>query len=84
MRQLGYTSIKHEQLEVVTGILFGRDVFAVLPTGFGKNLCFSCLPSVFDHLLPVDKPSIIVVITPLTAIMKDQASSCLIQTSVSG
>ena len=36
VQQLGYKEIKPEQLQVVAGILRGRDVFAVLPTGFGK------------------------------------------------
>ena len=40
VRQLGYEEMKREQLEVVSGVLNGQDVFAVLPTGFGKSLCF--------------------------------------------
>ena len=72
VQQLGYSSIKDEQLKVVAGIIRGCDVFAVLPTGFGKSLCFSCLPYMFDELLPVGEPSIVVIVAPLTAIMKDQ------------
>ena len=45
-------------------------MFGVLPTGFGKSLCYACLPVVFDEFLI--EPSIIVVVTPLVAIMKDQ------------
>ena len=73
VRLLGYTAMKPKQLRVVAGILGRRDVFAVLPTGFGKTLCFACLPLVFDQLLPLDEPSVVLVIT--TAIMKDQASA---------
>ena len=40
--------MKEEQLEAVVGVLQGLDVFGILPTGFGKSLCFACLPSVFD------------------------------------
>ena len=47
-----------------------RDVFVILPTGFGKSLCFGCLPSVFDCLK--GKGSIVIVISPLIALMKDQ------------
>ena len=72
VQQLGYSSIKDEQLKVVAGLVRGHDVFAVLPTGFGKSLCFSCLPYMFDELLPLGEPSIVVTVTPLTAIMKDQ------------
>ena len=51
--------------------LEGNDVFAVLPTGYGKSLCYTCLPVAFD-LMNETEGSIVVVITPLTAIMKDQ------------
>ncbi len=68
--KLGY-SVKSEQLEVITGIL-RRDVFVVLPTGFGKSLCFQCLPLLYDRLFPEEANSIIIVVTPLTAIVKDQ------------
>lgn len=68
--------MKPEQLRVVEGILKG-DVFAVLPTGFGKSACYQCLPLLYDALSPDADPSIILVVTPLTAIMKDQVSRYL-------
>ena len=67
VRQLGYEEMKRKQLEVVSGVLNGQDVFAVLPTGFGKSLCFASLPSIYDQLLPLAQPSIVIVVTPLTA-----------------
>ena len=75
-KELGYPSLKPEQLEVVEIFVKGRDVFAVLPTGYGKSLCFGCLPIVFDKLpgRGGEDSSIIVVVTPLTAITKDQVS----------
>ena len=67
---LGIMSVKTQQLEVVSAVLKG-DVFAVLPTGFGKSACFQCLPLLFDKLLP---DAIVVVVAPVTAIIKDQVS----------
>ncbi len=51
-KKLGYPSMKPEQIDVVVAILEGKDVFAILPTGFGKSLCYVCLPSAYDALLP--------------------------------
>ena len=70
--KLGYDFVKAEQLKVVVSVLRGQDVFAVLPTGYGKSFCFSVLPFVHDQLFPDSEASIVLVITPLTAIMKDQ------------
>lgn len=67
--RLGYPSLKREQLDVVVAFLSGRDVFAVLPTGFGKSLCYACLPFAFELLESKEGP-IVVVVTPLIAIMK--------------
>ena len=45
---------------------------AILPTGFGKSLCYTSLPMIFDELRSDNIKTIIIVITPLTAIIKDQ------------
>ena len=54
-------------LEVVTSFLRDRDVFAVLPTGFGKSLCYACLPAAFDKILEKEKGHsiVVVVVTPV-------------------
>ena len=70
VQRLGYMGMKPEQLQVVSGIISGQDVFAVLPTGFMKSLCIACLPAVFDQVLPIGEPLIVLVVTPLTAIMR--------------
>ena len=50
----------------------GRDVFAVLPTGYGKSLCYACLPFVFDKLLGTggarEDGSIVVVVSSLVVL----------------
>ena len=47
MKELGFRQLKPEQAEA---FVKGRDVFPVLPTGYGKSLCYSCLLLVFDRL----------------------------------
>ncbi len=74
---LGFSMVKPEQKQIVEGLL-QQDVFVVLPTGFGKSACFQCLPALFDMLAPSGGPSIVVVVAPLTAIMKDQVSKCVV------
>ena len=68
---LRYSSLKPEKRDVIMEFVLGNDVFAVLPTGYGKSLCYACLPRVYNCLLDATS-SIVVVVTPLTAIMKDQ------------
>ena len=72
-KELGYPAMKPEQLDVTTAFIEGRDVFAILPTGFGNSLCYACLPVAFDKFsMNTRGYSISVVVTPLLAIMKVQ------------
>ena len=72
-RLLGYTTLKEEQERVIIAFVNGHDVFVCLPTGFGKSLCYFCLPSIFDAINCHASPwSIVLVISPLQALMQSQ------------
>ena len=74
---LGYDSIKPEQEIALLSFLRGHDVFVSLPTGYGKSLCYAALPAAFDRLLKKTSPStsIVIAVSPLIALMKDQVAS---------
>ena len=63
----GFSSFRPLQEEIIRDSLAGRDVFAVLPTGGGKSLCFQ-LPALV-------RPGLTVVVSPLIALMKDQVDA---------
>jgi ATP-dependent DNA helicase RecQ len=63
----GFSGFRPHQEEIVRAIHKGRDVFAVMPTGGGKSLCYQ-LPS---QVLP----GTTLVISPLIALMKDQVDA---------
>lgn len=60
----GYSTFRPLQREIIDATLADRDVFALLPTGGGKSLCFQ-LPA-------LARPGLTVVVSPLIALMKDQ------------
>ena len=47
--RLGYV-LKKERRKVVSSFVSGEDVFGILPTGYGKSLCYTCLTGIFDGL----------------------------------
>jgi len=66
-RYFGFASFRPLQPEIIRATLEGRDVFALLPTGGGKSLCFQ-LPALI-------RPGLTVVVSPLIALMKDQVDA---------
>ena len=60
----GWSTFRAGQRPVVEAVLQGRDALAVLPTGGGKSLCYQ-LPALIRH-------GLVVVISPLVALMEDQ------------
>jgi len=63
-RHFGFERFRPGQEAVVRDALAGRDLLAVMPTGGGKSLCFQ-LPALLQ-------PGVMVVISPLIALMQDQ------------
>ncbi|HNV72264.1 MAG TPA: DEAD/DEAH box helicase, partial [Candidatus Ozemobacteraceae bacterium] len=64
LKHWGYSTFRPLQREAVSAALTGRDALVVLPTGGGKSLCYQ-LPAACGV-------GLVVVISPLIALMDDQ------------
>ena len=63
----GFEQFRDNQRGIVEAILAGRDVFAVMPTGGGKSLCYQ-LPATMED-------GCALVVSPLISLMKDQVDA---------
>jgi ATP-dependent DNA helicase RecQ len=66
-KHFGFDGFRPHQREIVEAILGGRDVFAALPTGGGKSLCYQ-LPALM-------RDGLTLVVSPLISLMKDQVDA---------
>ena len=62
----GFDAFRPGQADIVSAILDGRDVLAVMPTGSGKSLCYQ-LPALL-------RDGLTVVVSPLIALMRNQVA----------
>ncbi|MDB9493105.1 DNA helicase RecQ [Spirulina major CS-329] len=63
----GYDTFRPGQREIIEAALQQRDLLAIMPTGAGKSLCFQ-LPALLQ-------PGLMVVVSPLIALMQDQVDA---------
>ena len=71
---MGFSGLKPKQIEAVSALIRGEDVFVSLLTAYGKSLIYGILPSLFD-LIRRKQSSIAIVVSPLVALMRDQQHS---------
>lgn len=64
LKTLGIVKLKSKQKEIINLILKKKDIIGILPTGYGKSICY-----ILPYLL---KKKNVIVISPLISLMKDQ------------
>lgn len=66
-KQFGFEQFRPGQKEVITHVVNGEDTIAIFPTGMGKSLCYQLPGYVMD--------GVVLIISPLVALMEDQVAT---------
>ena len=66
-RYFGFNAFRGMQLQVIKSLMDGEDVFAIMPTGGGKSLCYQ-MPALIQE-------GTAIVVSPLIALMKNQVDA---------
>ena len=64
LKILGIKKLKPQQKEIINNFLQNKDTLGILPTGFGKSVCY-----ILPHLITGKN---VIVISPLISLMEDQ------------
>lgn len=64
LKKLGHDKLKDKQVELVNCVIRKEDSIGILPTGYGKSVCY-----ILPHLI---RKKNVIVISPLISLMKDQ------------
>lgn len=63
----GFDRFYENQEEIINDLIAGQDVFALMPTGGGKSLCFQ-IPAMI-------RPGVGIIVSPLISLMQDQVEA---------
>lgn len=66
MKSLGYLEFRGDQKQVLLSAFEGQHSLVLMPTGMGKSFCYQGVALV--------KPGLVIVVSPLIALMRDQAA----------
>ena len=67
--QFGLSEFRPKQSETIARVLAGQNTLALLPTGYGKSVCYQVPAQVL--------PGVTLVVSPLIALMQDQLNGLL-------
>lgn len=68
-KYFGYDDFREGQQTLIECILKGKDVLGIMPTGAGKSVCFQLPAMIMD--------GVVLVISPLISLMKDQVETLI-------
>ncbi len=72
-KHFGHKKFRNSQQQVIDHVLSGNHAMVVMPTGMGKSLCYQ-IPAL---TIAPDANELVLVLSPLIALMQDQVDSLL-------